>query len=407
MTFNFKKLIWVFLFVLIISFTSCIHTDIQIRTESHYIPNSKLSRTVEFIETRKEFGLNETERYVKIPPEDSSVKKKFLLPEKDVKIFHEDSEKGSLHVIFKNEFPDFNKYSGDVRRFVLFNNKPEILHENSIKITKKRTFFKIKIKYEEKFPSEIIMDQKIQVFKQVYSKWQQAIKSSIKENILKEDWDSDFEKKLNEFFGKYENKYIKTLRLMYKIISLPDSQEIEENNNELEELFAELDQMPTELSFLLSDHLTPENEINYSSENSIADLYEIFNSQIKKVDLKEKLKIINEKVEELFVKERIEDDLPKDILGVYRNIDDLVEYNFISTFKFNGKLIATNGKLISDGKIKIIEWHYKPSDFFLNDFTMRTEFEVWNYGQIFSLIIVFFIVIVLFIQKKRMKKAAK
>ena len=192
---------------------------------------------------------------------------------------------------------------------------------------------------------------------------------------------------------------------MFKAISLEGTgPEFEEASSEFDILFAELDNFETELCYLISDHLTPELEIEFGSENNLGDLYKIINSRINKSELKKKLLNINESIRALWDTRRIEDDLPPDLLGVYRNINDLADYRFKSTFSFRGKLKSTNGKVVKDEGVTVIEWNYKPNNFFIKDFVMRTEFEVWNYGQIFSFFIILLIILVLLIQKFHLKK---
>ncbi|MCK4667430.1 hypothetical protein KAU33_11805 [Candidatus Dependentiae bacterium] len=377
------KLILLFLSSMFL-FSGCIETLIQVKTTNHYTPYKGLIRTTEFIETKKDVTTNDEEtivKYYKTEVSESKVKKGFNFPAGQVETWTSEDETLSLHFKFENEFSEQNKYPPDVQRYINLNGKINILHENQLKIKKKKGFFKTIFIYEERYPAEIIIDKKIETIKILYSKWTEHLMKKVREE-KKATWSEKVEEKIDNLLKDYKKRLLKSMRLLYKALGETDKEKLDQYDKEINLIFK---------------NFNFENEFLVIIENTspvVGDIVSFKESQ----DRIAKILKDNDFQDQMF---------EIDLFGAYTELAMTTsEYKFENRFNFKGKLLSTNGKPVMVNGDNEIVWNFESRDFFLFDYIMKVEFEVINYGQIFSLVMVALLVIILLFKKAAMKKAA-
>ncbi len=376
------KLILLFLSTVFL-FSGCIETLIQVKTANHYTPYKGLVRTTEFIETKKDVTTDGDEtivKYYKIELAESKVKEGFNLPAGKVETWTSEDETLSLHFKFENEFSDYNKYPPDIQRYINLNGKINILHENQVKIKRKRGFFKTIFIYEERYPAEIIIDKKIEIIKILYSKWSEHLMKKVREE-KNATWSEKVEEKFDNLLKDYKKRLLKSMRLLYKALGETDKEKLNQYDKEINLIFKD---------FNFDDEFLA---IIENTSPVVGDITAFNESQ----DRIAKILRDNDFQDKIF---------DADLFGAYAELSMTTSiYEFENRFKFNGKLLSTNGKPVMVNGNNEIVWNFDSRDFFLTDYIMKVEFEVINYGQIFSLVMVALLVIILLFKKAAMKKA--
>lgn len=372
-----KNRLYIFLILLtLVSISGCRYTDIYIRTQNRFEPTRGMTRTTVFRETWRDVekeGDKEITSYVRPNPEKSVVKSEFILPKTGVKQSFAGTPEKSMVITYTTEYPDYKDFPSDIQKPHYLDDHSNIVHRNRIKLKKKRGFFKTVIVYEEVYPAEIIVDQKIKLFKKVYQKWSTELTDKLrKEN--KKIWSPELEKELDKIYDNKLKFYIKALKLSYKLIAATDKQEEKELSSQLDAMLNSEPEVEDEILAVLK---------KTTSVASISD--------------------INNSISETVMKNTLGDHiLEAPLYGTYNTFFQGGEkYRFENRFKFRGKLVSTNGKSVKLGKDQEIVWHFQSSEFFLKSYKMRVEFQIINWGQIISALIILFIVIVILLNKQK------